>query len=173
MELLSINYFHKKIHEKCCEAYKYDILRSSQSEAWNFIKKRLQHSCFPVDIAKFLNTPILKNFRERLLLHIFRFSRDTGKWGTSKLSVRTALHYKDFSLRRKNYNCHFSRNIRILPRNILKKFLGLCDNFRIAILPENLGNLLLLILIFPQLTVMRTIKKPCKNTVKKNRPNMR
>ena len=148
-------------------------MRSSQSEACNFIKKRLQHSCFPVDIVKFLNTPILKNFWERLLLHIFRFSRDIGKWGTSKLFVRTALRYKDFSLRRKNYNCHFSRNIRILPRNILKKFLGLCDNLRIAILPENLGNLLLLILIFPQFTMMRTIKKPCKNTVQKNRPNMR
>ena len=34
----------------------------------NLIKKRLQHRCFPVDIAKFLRTPILKNICKRLLL---------------------------------------------------------------------------------------------------------
>ena len=32
-----------------------------QMKACNFIKKRLQHMCFPVNIAKFLITPILKN----------------------------------------------------------------------------------------------------------------
>ena len=36
-------------------------------QACNFVKKRLQHRCFPVDIAKFLRTPILKNISERLL----------------------------------------------------------------------------------------------------------
>ena len=36
----------------------------------NFIKKRLQHMCFPVNIAKFLRTPILKNICKRLLLHL-------------------------------------------------------------------------------------------------------
>ena len=30
-------------------------------QACNFIKKRLQHRCFPVNSAKFLRTPILKN----------------------------------------------------------------------------------------------------------------
>ena len=34
-----------------------------------FIKKRLQHKCFPVNIAKFVRTPILKNICERLLLN--------------------------------------------------------------------------------------------------------
>ena len=34
---------------------------------YNFIKKRLQHMCFPVKCAKFLNAPILKNICERLL----------------------------------------------------------------------------------------------------------
>ena len=29
-------------------------------KAYNLIKKRLQHSCFPVNIAKFVRTPILK-----------------------------------------------------------------------------------------------------------------
>ena len=32
----------------------------------NFIKKRLQHRRFPVNIAKFLRAPILKNICERL-----------------------------------------------------------------------------------------------------------
>ena len=39
-------------------------------QACNFIKKRLQHRCFPVNIAKFLRGPILKNICERLLLRI-------------------------------------------------------------------------------------------------------
>ena len=37
---------------------------------WNVIKKTLQHSCFPVSFVKFLRTPILKNFCERLLLKV-------------------------------------------------------------------------------------------------------
>ena len=32
-------------------------------QAYNLIKKRLQHGCFPVNIAKFLITPIEKNLR--------------------------------------------------------------------------------------------------------------
>ena len=43
-----------------------------KSQAWDFIEKRLQHRCFPVNIAKFLRTPILKNICERLLLEIFQ-----------------------------------------------------------------------------------------------------
>ena len=35
-------------------------------KACNFIKKRLQHRCFPVKFAKFLRTPTLKNICERL-----------------------------------------------------------------------------------------------------------
>ena len=30
-------------------------------KAWNFIKKRLQHRCFPVKSVKFLRTPLLQN----------------------------------------------------------------------------------------------------------------
>ena len=39
-------------------------------QAWNVIKKRLQHRCFSVNFAKFLTTTILKNISERLLLFI-------------------------------------------------------------------------------------------------------
>ena len=38
--------------------------------AYNFIKKRLQRSCFPVKCGGFLRTPILKNIWERLLLYL-------------------------------------------------------------------------------------------------------
>ena len=38
----------------------------------NFIKKRLQHRCFPVNIAKFLRTSILNNICEQLLLKSFK-----------------------------------------------------------------------------------------------------
>ena len=41
----------------------------------NFNKERLQHRCFPVNIANFLKTPILKNICERLLLLTAIFSQ--------------------------------------------------------------------------------------------------
>ena len=37
-------------------------------QAWNFVKKGLQHSSFPVKFGKFFRTTILKNICERLLL---------------------------------------------------------------------------------------------------------
>ena len=37
-------------------------------QACNFIEKRPQHSCFPVNVAKILRTPILKNICKLLLL---------------------------------------------------------------------------------------------------------
>ena len=44
----------------------------------NFIKDRFQHRCFPVNIAKFLKTPTLKNICERLLLLIAIFSQENN-----------------------------------------------------------------------------------------------
>ena len=37
-------------------------------------EKRLQHRCFPMHIANFLTTSILKNISERLLLIFFYYS---------------------------------------------------------------------------------------------------
>ena len=37
-------------------------------KAGNFIKERLQHRCFSVNIANFLRTPILKNICKLLFL---------------------------------------------------------------------------------------------------------
>ena len=39
----------------------------------HFIKKRLQHRCFPVNVAKYLGRPISKNIKERLLLQFGKF----------------------------------------------------------------------------------------------------
>ena len=41
-------------------------------EVLDFIKRRLQLSCFPLNIAKFLRTPFLKNICERLLLRVLK-----------------------------------------------------------------------------------------------------
>ena len=36
-------------------------LYSKESQTWNFIKKRIQHRCFRLNIAKFFRAPILKS----------------------------------------------------------------------------------------------------------------
>ena len=40
----------------------------------NFFNKRLQRRCFPVNIAKFLKTSILKNICKRLLLDLIPYA---------------------------------------------------------------------------------------------------
>ena len=50
-----------------------EVSFNSKSFLNNFFKKRLQHRCFPVKLAKFLRTPILNNICQRLLLS-FLFS---------------------------------------------------------------------------------------------------
>ena len=52
-------------------------------QAWNLIKKRLQHRCLPVNIAKFLRTPILKCIFVRLLLKISQISQESTCVGVS------------------------------------------------------------------------------------------
>ena len=37
----------------------------------DFIKKRLQHRRFPVNVAKFSRAPLLKNICKRLLLRLY------------------------------------------------------------------------------------------------------
>ena len=45
-----------------------EVLFSCRPRLGTLLKKRLQHRCFPVNFARFLGTPILKNVSERLLL---------------------------------------------------------------------------------------------------------
>ena len=56
----------------------------------NFVKKRLQHKYFPVNIAKFLRAPILKNICELLPQHLFLIkTRDA--FASAKLFIKKAL----------------------------------------------------------------------------------
>ena len=70
----------------------------------NFIKKKLQHRCFPANANSFLRTPILKNICEECARltkrhkHIFSFSLKSGvyyiagKWGEFVKNVIKCFH---------------------------------------------------------------------------------
>ena len=46
--------------------------KAAVPQAYNIIKNRFQNRCFPVNIANYLRTPILKNsWKPLLLLHLF------------------------------------------------------------------------------------------------------
>ena len=67
--------------------------KTAALEACNFIKKRLQHRCFAVNIAKFLRTPILKNICKWQLLHN-KFQRLSSVWQSSiNLSFSESLSF--------------------------------------------------------------------------------
>ena len=65
----------KNLFLKCCSIHrKTPVLESILNtvaglKTYNFILKRLQHRYFPVNIAKFLRTSVLKNICEQLLLN--------------------------------------------------------------------------------------------------------
>ena len=77
-------FFYRSSHQRCSEKkvflkisqfnWKTLVLESLFNKLHNFIKKRLQHSCFLVNITKFLKILILKNICERLLLHFISHS---------------------------------------------------------------------------------------------------
>ena len=55
------------IQENICVGVPFEIKLQAFRPA-NLLKKRPQHRCFPVRIAKFLRASVLKNIYERLLL---------------------------------------------------------------------------------------------------------
>ena len=59
-------------------------------QACNFIKKRLQHWCFPVKFAKFSRTSILTKICERLLLFV---SLQAWRYNISMLQDTIANYY--------------------------------------------------------------------------------
>ena len=63
-------YSVKKVFLKICKI----SLETLSKRACNFIKKRLQHRCFP-EFEKFVRTPILKNICEGLLLPFLGFTK--------------------------------------------------------------------------------------------------
>ena len=69
--------------------------KGSIIQACNFIKKRLQHRCFPAISTKILRKLILKNICERLLLKIyplllFRFLEDISEVAVCHRSKKSA-----------------------------------------------------------------------------------
>ena len=68
-ELLLIFHFKLSRPNICVDNRHVGLIRiCGTPKNFNIIKKRLQHRCFPVNIAKFLRTPILKNICKQLHL---------------------------------------------------------------------------------------------------------
>ena len=61
--------------------------KDADLQTCEFIKRRPQHRCFPVNIAKLLILPILRNICKRLLLTFFNDSLLHGPKG-----LRSRLH---------------------------------------------------------------------------------
>ena len=64
--------------------------RVTSPPACNFMKKRLQHRCFPVKFTKFLRAPILKSICERLTASIYWFQIlivDSTHFSSSYISI--------------------------------------------------------------------------------------
>ena len=80
----------------CCKNSKSSQWRCSVKEhvfnnfGCNFIKKRLQHRCFLVKLAKFLRTSIFKNICERLLL------QDITEKNNSSISFKKLLRLYNY-----------------------------------------------------------------------------
>ena len=68
-----------------------------QFQGQRLLKKRLQHRCLPVNIAKFLGTPFLKNICERLILTRERFVQSVLK--CSCLREREEFHSREQALK--------------------------------------------------------------------------
>ena len=62
-------------------------------QASSFIKKRLQHSYFPVNIAKILRTPILKNIYERLAMLAMSIIFQNVKYSFSSTSIKHSANW--------------------------------------------------------------------------------
>ena len=71
----------------------------------NFLKKGLQHRCFPVNIAKLLSTIILMIICEQLLLQFLILTVNISSWvlvsalNSIGLLQRSSSRFKEFSLR--------------------------------------------------------------------------
>ena len=74
-------------------------------QSWNFIKKRLQHRFFPVNIAKFLRTPVLENICERLFERFPTWASNiTRNMGIEEnIFSKTIKKHSKFSYMKKTY----------------------------------------------------------------------
>ena len=70
-------FYEKRCSQKFCKILlQHDSIRLRSA---TLLKKKLWHRCFPVNFAKFLRTPVLKNICEQLLLTIWKLFSKTYK----------------------------------------------------------------------------------------------
>ena len=82
--------FFRSSHRRCYmknPVLKNFAIFTGKLQACNFIKKRLQHRCFPGNIVKFLRTPILRN--------IFWFFKTATEQQLAAASILTLLLSSD------------------------------------------------------------------------------
>ena len=72
----SKRFLKKKLFLKILQYSQETPVFESLFKACNFIKKKLQHMCFPVNIAKFSETPISKNICEQLFVNPINVRRN-------------------------------------------------------------------------------------------------
>ena len=106
----------------------YQILFCLQTS--NFIKKRLQHRCFHVNIAKFIRTPILKNICEWLLLSKGQIRTDPYFFCMHSLKIfsLTSIHIFNLSLSL-NANIRSSLPQLLCKKSVLKSFIKLTGKY--------------------------------------------
>ena len=95
-------------------------------QACNYFKKRLEHRCFPLNIAKFLRTALFIEHLQWLILYNrkpFSFIKDRGAKKVEKLNrfTETALHR--CSRKKFIWKCFEQLN------NFAKKFTVHCECF--------------------------------------------
>ena len=76
------------------------VIRTGKLQACNFIKRRLQHKCFPLNTATFVRTSILKNICWRLLAAASDFLKQLQNSGEQLLfliSDNSSTDYEQWS----------------------------------------------------------------------------
>ena len=68
--------------------------RAANFHACRFMKKTLQCRCFPVNIAKVLRTPILKNVGERPLLEVVPYKYHISDQVVWRIAAKFNFCYK-------------------------------------------------------------------------------
>ena len=92
----------------------------------SLLKKRLQHSGFPVNFVKFLRAPFLQNTSGRLLLNLFFVSLDKSDLASSRGSVKLFICSK---LSGNNNKVYYFTKYKLHRRCLMSKF---SENFILA-----------------------------------------
>ena len=92
--------YKKSCSENFCNKYRKTSMleslfnRAANFHACRFMKKTLQCRCFPVNIAKVLRTPILKNVGERPLLEVVPYKYHISDQVVRRIAAKFNFCYK-------------------------------------------------------------------------------